>query len=176
VRHQILASIVIVCALLVVGSVTPAQQPPPIPGVTGTLAPEGCAGDKAKEGAHTAIAGAADAIRHLFQRRKGDAHDPESTDQSTDVLKDFTNGTHVVVHYVADAAGEPRERTGVVTQVDRKRKAIQIRFADGTGETLQLSTAVATDADNALTADALVYHTSQNGQRLVHYFRFPSEN
>src|SRR5581483_8564658 len=139
---------------------------------TGAVAPEGAAGDKGKEGVHTVVAGAADGIRHLFHRSKPSTVEggEETGAASPDVLKDFTNGTRVVVHYSAECDPAGRDIDAVVTRVDREAKTVRIRLADGTDDTLQLLPAVTADADDAVAADAIVSYTDRNGRRQSYYF------
>ncbi len=168
-RNRALTSLAVAAALLLAGGSGDAQQPPPIPGETGTIVPEGGSGDKANDGAHAIIAGAADGIRHLFHRSPP-SPSAEDAAASPDALKGFTNGTRVVVRYSPNGDDEPREVNGVVTRVDRDAKTIRIRFADGGEETLQLSPTVTVDADAAAADDAVVSYTDQNGQRHAHAF------
>jgi hypothetical protein len=166
-RHHILASIVIAGGLLN-GGAAAAQLPPPIPGATGAIVPEGATG----EGVHTIISGTVDGIRHLFRRPKKTpaATGPESAEPaSTDVMADFKDGTPVVVHYPPNGDAEAHEMSGVVTRADRDANAIHIRLSDGTEEALCLLSDSATDGDGA-ESDATVYYTDQNGRHVAHYF------
>ena len=170
-RNRLFASLVTSAALLTCGGVAHAQQLPPIPGETGTIVPEGGSGDKANEGAHTIIAGAADGILHLFHRPAQTTPGAEDAAAvSPDALKDFRNGTRIVVHYPPVADAEAREMNGVVTRVDREAKTIRIRLADGGEETLQLAPPVEADAAADGASDPIVYYTDLNGRRQAHYF------
>jgi hypothetical protein len=174
--------------LLLVGSAAGAgQQPPPIGGVTGTIALEGTV-EKTDQGVNTVVVKTVDGIEHLFHlTERTVVHGGKAA--ADDALRGLDAGSKVVVHY----AGEGDRQTvhevdrvaedglkaieGVITKVDRHAKTMSIRLADGSRQTLQLTERAASDAgkdidDGAIgTAKAVVYVTDESGRRIAHYFR-----
>ena len=159
-----------------------AQEAPPIPGVTGTLALEGTV-DKTYAGANTVLVKASDGIRHLFHvTRKTAVH---GTENAFDELKP---GSHVVVQYAIEKGEKTavevdrvaddgvREIVGVVRRVDRGAKLLSIELADGSRETLQLSERAAKDVGRNIDRAAggtkvVVYYTEEDGGKVAHYFK-----
>ena len=173
----------IVCALLVsLPAIVGAQEPPPIAGVTGTLALEGTV-EKTYDAANRVIVKATDGIEHLFHFTKRTVvHAANGSDAA---LNGVSGGSRVVVHYAVDGGektavevdrigeGGLRETRGVVTRVDRDAKELSIRLDDGSTETLQLSEraarTVGLDVDDAVTV--VVYYADDEGKKVAHYFR-----
>lgn len=164
-----------------------AQTPPPINGVTGTVAVEGVV-KKEYGAASTIVVGTVDGAEHVFHFAKGLlVHGTDKT--GVDGLKGLRAGTTVVVHYTVDGANQTVQeidRVGdkglkvaeaVVTGVDRRRKQIAVRFDNGTTETLQLTDRAAADVgkdiDGAATGAArvAVYYIDEAGHKVVHYFK-----
>ena len=177
------SSLPLLVAVLLLGgpAIGAAQQPPPIAGVTGTVALEGTV-DKAYAGANAIVVKAADGIEHLFHFTKRTVvHGAAATDEAFNGLE---AGTRVVVHYAVEAGGTTavevdrigddgmREMRGVVTRVDRGAKRLSIGLADGSNETLQLSECAARDVgqDVGDAATVVVYYTDEGGRKLAHYF------
>ena len=174
-----------IAALLVTAASASAQTPPPIPGVTGTLALEGTV-DKEHSGANTILVKASDGIRHLFHvTDRTTVHGVREVDDS---LNGLTHGSRVVVHYAVDGGEKTavevdriaddglREMQGVVTHIDRHARRLSIRLADGTNETLQLSERAAADlGDDAERAvdksTVVVYYAEEGGGKVAHYFK-----
>lgn len=172
-----------VCALLVsLPAIVGAQEPPPIAGVTGTLALEGTI-EKTYDAATTVIVKATDGIEHLFHLAKGTVvHAANGADAA---LNGVSEGSRVVVHYAVDGGektavevdriGEDglRETRGVVTRVDRDAKELSIRLDDGSTETLHLSEraarTVGLDVHDAATV--VVYYVDEDGKKVAHYFK-----
>jgi hypothetical protein len=121
-----------------------AQTPPPIHGVTGTVATEGTIQDE--HAAAPVIAGAASRAVHraksLFSfGSKGSNENP---------LDAFTEGRQVVVRDAADGDdGSKASSEGVVIDVNRGRRQITVRFADRKTQTLRLNQPAAAGADPA---------------------------
>jgi hypothetical protein len=172
--------------VLVWSAVATAQQPPPIGGVTGTLAPEGTV-QKTYEGAHTVIVKAMDGIEHLFHKTERTmGHGTTAT--GDDVLRGLEKGSRVVVHYTAEGerqtAGEVDRVAadglttieGVIAHVDRRAKTMTIRFADGTRQTLRLTGRAAADVGKGIdraaagTAKVIVYVNDETGRPVAHLF------
>jgi len=66
---------------------------------------------------------------------------------------------------------------GTVTNINRRRRQITIRFDDKTTETLQLTERAARDVGHELEGPAAqagrvtVYYADEGGQKVAHYFR-----
>lgn len=181
--------VTIVASGLLVGTAVSAgqRQPPPIGGVTGTIALEGTV-DNTYAGAHTVVVKTIDGIEHLFHLT-GRTVVHGGTEAADQALSGLDKGSRVVVHYTVE--GDTRTATevdriaedglhaleGVVTKVDRRATTISIRLADGSRETLRLTERAASDVgkdiDDAAvgTATVVVYFTGDEGQRVAHYFK-----
>jgi hypothetical protein len=164
-----------------------AQQPPPIHGVTGTIATEGTV-QETYDGASKILVKAADGIERLFHlNRRSTVHSGDAA--GDEALRSLKKGTPVVVHYTMegenltaeeiDRLGDEglKQMEGVVTAVNRNERTISIRLADGTGQTLRLSDRAAADVGKEIdragdsTARVIVYFKDEAGQRVAHYFK-----
>ena len=178
-----------IVAINVVGAadVRAAQQPPPIHGVTGTIATEGTVQETSEAG-HTILVKAADGVSRLFHlNRRSTIHSGDAAGE--EALRALKKGTPVVVHYTAegenltaeeiDRLGDEglKQLQGVVTVVNHGARTISIKLADGTRQTLRLSDRAATevgeDIDHAgdRTIRVIVYFRDEAGQRVAHYFK-----
>jgi hypothetical protein len=93
-------------------------------------------------------------------------------------LDSLRPGTPVAVQYTvkgiqtsADGAGQVgsdgvKANEGVVTKVDRAKKEITIKFADGQTQKLESE-----NSFSAHSSRAIVYYTDESGQRVAHYFK-----
>ena len=89
----------LLCALPLSPRPASAQQPPPIQGVTGTIATEGTI-DAEHKAAHTIAEGAAyvvDSVKKILPGGKGTRQNP---------LDDFAEGSRVILRDVAKVDGE----------------------------------------------------------------------
>jgi hypothetical protein len=178
--------VVIGTAALLLPSSVAAQQPPPISGVTGTVALEGTV-KREYEGAHAIVVGAVDGSEHVFRAAK-DLLVHGSDKKGEDALRDLRAGMTVVVHYTDEGSDELAHEVdrvggadglqvdeGIVTHVDHGRRQIGIRLGNGTIETLQLTDRAAAESgrDQTVTngARVAVYYTDKSGKRVVHYFK-----
>jgi hypothetical protein len=172
-----------VTALILRGAALPqAQAPPPIAGVTGTLALEGTV-DKTYAGANAIVVKATDGIEHLFHLTKRTML--HGGDEADSAFRGLTEGTRVIVHYAVNGGeqtavevdrlgrGGLREMRGVVTRVDRNAKRLSIRLADGKTETLQLTDRASRDVGEEVgnAATLVVYYANDGGRKVAHYFR-----
>jgi hypothetical protein len=174
-------------ALLTLPGLYAGQEPPPIGGVNGTIALEGTV-DQEYKAANTVIVKTMDGVRHLFHLTgKTVVHGRESA--GAEALRGLETGSAVVVHYATDAGEQTalevdrlddkglKTLEGVVTRVDRARRTISIRLADGSTQTLRLTDRAATDVgkdvDRAATdtTRVVVYYADEAGQRVAHYFK-----
>jgi hypothetical protein len=171
---------------LVLGSLTPleAQSPPP---VQGTMALEG----RMKEfyrAANVIVVTTVDGMEHMYHFAKNlVVHGGQGS--GVDALEGLREGNTVVVHYTVsgqqefaqeiDQLGDEGLRTteGKVARIDRKRKAITIKFENGTTETLRMTDrATAESADTLDQAGAegtkiIVYYADEAGRKVAHHFR-----
>jgi hypothetical protein len=98
--------------------------------------------------------------------------------QGAGSLDSLQRGTPVAVQYTvkgiqssADGAGQIGDdvltaNEGVVTKVDRGKKEVTVRFADGQTQKLE--------SENSFTSHssrAIVYFRDQSGRRVAHYFK-----
>lgn len=152
-----------------------AQQPPPIHGVTGTIATEESI-EQTKKGARKVLSKAADGIKHLFRLNR-----PSTGDAAADeALQALEEGTRVTLRYAAEGqsftaeeidrpGGESvKEVEGAVTAVNRADRTIAIRLADGTRRMLRFSDRAAADAGGEI---VIVYYENEAGQRVTLYFK-----
>jgi hypothetical protein len=163
-----------------------AQQPVPIQGVTGTMALDGTV-EQEYTGANTVIVKTMDGVRHAFHFAS-DLLVHGGKGSGVDALQGLREGTTVVVHYTTsgsvesaeeiDRVGDPglKVTEGVVTDINRGKKQITIRFDNGTHETLALTDRAAADVgkdiDPASKATIVVYYfDNQSGQKVAHFFR-----
>lgn len=161
-----------------------AQSPPPIQGVTGTIATEGTVKD-VHEAGNTVIVGAVDGVEHVFHYTKDLL---VHGGKGAEALRGLRPGSSVVVHYTVEGANESaheidrlgdeglKSTEGVVTRVDRKRKQFVIKFADGRTETFRLTDRAAEDAGKdvgraAKGTQVVVYYSDDAGQKVAHFFR-----
>jgi hypothetical protein len=108
--------------LLIAASAAAQGTPPPIQGVTGTIATDGSI-----DGVHKAAGAVAGAVKNIL---------PGSKDADQDPLTTLIEGSRVVVQEPAAAATPAAE--GVVIDVNKKRQQITVRFADKKTQTLRV--------------------------------------
>jgi hypothetical protein len=178
-------------SLLLISSVavgiTPAlhaQTLPPIHGVTGVVATDATIRDEHKAGNKIAVT-TEDGVQHVYRAAK----DLLVHGGKDGVLADLKPGTTVVVHYTAGADGESAHEIdrvggsglqtteGTVTDINRGRKQITIRYDNGTTEKLTLTDRAAVDAGQDFTDQAIgttrvvVYYSDDAGGKVAHYFK-----
>ena len=175
-------------ALSALPAVHAGQQPPPISGVTGTIALEGTV-DQTSRAANTVIVKTVDGVRHLFHLTdKTTVHGIESVE--VEGVRGLSAGSAVVVHYLADDGEQTalevdrlgttrglKTVEGVVSRVDRAGRKISIRLEDGSTQTLRLTERAARDVGKdvdraaADTTRVVVYYADDAGERVAHYFK-----
>ena len=129
-----------------------AQQPPPIHGVTGTIATEESVKDTTEAGG--TIFSKAKRLLHLNRKSQtGDAAGEEA-------LRGLKEGTAVTLH---DATANTKEMEGAITAVNPADRTIGIRLADGTRRMLRLSGPAEANSVGAV----VVYYTTAAGQRVA---------
>ena len=125
--HRVIgATLALLCALLAQARPAAAQgTPPPIQGVTGTIAT-----DETIKGEHKAAGKIAEGVKKILPGGKSTSENP---------LDALIAGSRVVVRDVADGGDAAKTTTeGVVIDVNRSRKQITIRSADKKTHTLRV--------------------------------------
>jgi hypothetical protein len=141
-----------------------AQQPPPIQGVTGTIATEGTI-DETTAAGHGILA-KVKRVLHL----NGRSTVPSGDAAGEEALGGLKKGTRVVV---SDAAKGAKEVAGSVVAVSLAERTISVRLSDDSIQTLRLYDEAAADADAGGDAGAsvTVYYRNESGQRVAKHFR-----
>jgi hypothetical protein len=158
-----------------------AQTGPPI---RGTMALEGTM-TQLYRAANVLVVAVIDGAEHVYHFTR-DLIVHRGRNGGGDPLDGLREGTRVVVHYVTkgaqvavaelDRVGDDGLKTkeGVVTQVDRGRKRITIRFDDGATETLELTgrlAAVPADLGPARAPRLVVYEADESGGKVAYSFK-----
>jgi len=141
-----------------------ARQPPPIQGVTGTIATETSI-DETTAAGHGFVAKVKRAL-HL----NGRSTVPSGDAAAEEALGGLKKGTRVVV---SDAAKRVKEEAGSIVALNLADRTISVRLPDDSIQTLRLSDEAATDAEAAADAGAnvIVYFRNASGQRVAKHFR-----
>ena len=156
-HRTLMTAVGIAAVTVVIGSADGrAQQPPPIHGVTGTIATEESIKDTTEAGGN--IFSKAKRLLHLNRKSQtGDA-------ASDEALRGLKEGTAVTLH---DATANTKEMQGAITAVNPADRTIGIRLADGTRRMLRLSGPAEANSAGAV----VVYYTNQAGQRVALNFK-----
>ena len=153
-----------------------AQGPPPIPGVTGTIATEGTV-EKEYKAANKIIVATKDGVEHIYDAAKGlVVHDHGGNEP----LADLKPGTKVVIHYTDDntvqevdlvGPGGLMTTEGIATKIDRGKREITIKYYDGKIEKLQLTDRAAAEAGKTIGPETrvVVYYSDEAGRKVTHY-------
>jgi hypothetical protein len=153
-----------------------AQGPPPIPGVTGTIATEGTV-EKEYKAANKIVVATKDGAEHIY----GAAKDLVVHDHGGDKpLGDLKPGATVVVHYTDDNTAQEVDLVGpgglsttegIATKIDRGKGEITIRYDNGKIEKLKLTDRAAAEADKTIGPDTrvVVYYSDEAGTKITHY-------
>ncbi len=141
-----------------------AQQPPPIQGVTGTIATETSI-DETTAAGHGILA-KVKRVLHL----NGRSTVPSGNAAGEEALSGLKKGTRVVV---SDAAKSVKEVAGSVVALNLADRTISVRLSDDSIQTLRLSDEAAADADAVSDAGAkvIVYYRNESGQRVAKHFK-----
>jgi hypothetical protein len=162
-------------------------SPPPIHGVTGTVATEGTM-KTVYRGLNTIIVTTVDGLEHAYRFTKDlIIHGGKSPE---DPLAGLTEGAMVVIHYSTEGA-EPMvveidqvgdegllETEGRITKIDRGKKQIDVRIGESRTETFQLTDRAAAETSKEIqsqvadgTAKIVIYYKDENGRKVVHYVK-----
>jgi hypothetical protein len=179
-------SLLLASALVLAGVARPGAQTltPPL---EGQLATQGTV-TKFYKGVNVIAVTTLDGVEHLFHYTK-ELVVHGNPRHSEDALDGVKEGSTVVVHYTKEGVNESaqeidrlgeeglKETEGVVTRVDRRRKEITLKLANGTTETLELTERAAADAGKEIgdieqtSTKVVVYYSDEAGHKVAHYFR-----
>jgi hypothetical protein len=186
IRSRLVGTMVVLTATVLGGSqVWAGQAPPPIGGVTGTIALEGTV-DQEYTGANTVIVKSLDGVQHVFHFTKDLlVHGGKSS--GVQALQGLKEGATVAVHYTGsgvDASAQEIDliddngmhvSEGTVINIDRSRKHIAVMFEHGLTETFELTERATIDAghdlDRAKGAKVTVFYTDESGRKVAHFFK-----
>ena len=112
----------------------------------------------------------------------GTAETKRSKPSTVEALDSLKPGAPVVAHYAVmgvqasaytvDPIGSGLNvNEGIVTNVDRSKNRITIKFSQGRTETFRSTRHGAQDADGSVHSRVIVYHTNDAGQVVAHYFK-----
>jgi hypothetical protein len=171
--------------LLVAGPAAPviAQTPPP---AQGTVALEGTM-KRFYQAANVVVVATIDGVEHAF-RFAGDLLVHGGKGAGPDALAGLREGSTVVVHYAANAAGQTAQEIdvvgdaalkvteGTVTRLDRRHQQITVRYEGGKTETFRLTDLAAAEAPKDAETEpgpgkVAIYYSDERGQKIVHYFK-----
>jgi len=174
----------LVAGLMLIGPAAASAQPPPIDGVTGSLALEGGV-EKTYEGVNTLVVKTLDGIEHLFHlTERTVVHGGNAA--GDDVLRGLDEGSKVVVHYTIDGEHKTADEVdrlgenglttveGVITKVDRRAKTMSIQLADGSRQTLHFTERAAANVGSDVaggTTRVVVYVNDEAGRAIAHFFK-----
>ena len=105
-----------------------------------------------------------------------------------DALEGLRAGTTVVIHHTTagsqasideiDVLGDEglKSTEGMVTNIDRRKNEITIRYNNGKTETLQMTSRAAAETEagideSAEEARVVVYYSDEAGHKIAHYFK-----
>ena len=159
-------------------------QPPPVSGVTGTVATEGTM-KTVYRGLNKIVVTTIDGVEHVYQFTKDlIVHGGKSP---ADPLAGLKEGTTVVIHYSTEGGeqtvreldrvgdGGLIETEGMITSIDRGAKQIAVRIGDARTEIFQMTDRAASeskDLDKARGATrGIIYYRDENGTKVIHYFK-----
>jgi hypothetical protein len=139
-------------------------------------------------GANIVIVTTMDGVEHVYQFTKNlIVHGGRKP--GVDALEDLRDGTMVAIHYTEagpqataeeiDLLGDEglKITEGVVTRIDRRRQEITIRYANGSTETLQMTSRAAAENDAGIEESKgektriVVYYADESGHKVAHYFK-----
>lgn len=160
-----------------------AQDRPPL---TEPIALEGTM-TQVHKGAQTVIVTTTDGVQRAFHFTK-DLIVHGGKKPGVDALEGLREGTTVVIHEgrggeqtsvdEIDVLGDEGLRIGegIVTDINRRKKEITIRYDSGKTETLELTTRAADESPADLNANGeatriVVYYSDEDGRKVAHYFR-----
>jgi hypothetical protein len=160
--RMIAGAVTLAAALIATPRVRAEQQPPPIHGVTGTVATEESARDTKEAG------------RGIFSRVArilGLSRRPADTSNAAaeEAFNALEAGTRVTVSVeAAPDKPDPPETEAVIMDVNRTEHTIVIRLEDGSRQSLRLSDGTSRAGDRGT---VVVFVKNAAGERTTHYFK-----
>jgi len=137
------------------------QQPPPIHGVTGTVATEESRKDTKEAGR-----GIFSRVARLFGVGKGSTAAEEAA--ASEIMAGLKAGARVMVgNPTVDGTPAVAETEAVIMDVNPAERTISIRFEDGTRQTLQLADVSSRAGDRGV----IVFVNNAAGEATPHYFK-----
>ena len=181
-RATLVGAAALVLAITGAATARAEQQPPPIDGVTGTVATEESKRDVKEAG--RGVFGKMARMLGLGKDKEVPST-PEGGGAETLGLAGMKAGTAVIIHTTTageNATAEEIERQdaegvkpmeGVITAVNPSERTIAIRLADGTRRMLRLSAHAADEVDTDIdaTAKVVLYVKDVAGERVVQYIK-----
>jgi hypothetical protein len=171
--------------ILLTGSAVYAQNRPPLPNEP--VATEGTV-KQFYRGLNYVVVKTMDGVEHVYNFTKDlIVHGGKKPDG--DALEGLREGTHVAIHYSTTGAKASAEEIdilgdeglriteGVVSNIDRGKKEITIRFTNGHTETLQMTTRAAAESQAIVAGTPsriVVYYANEEGRKVAHYFKLVS--
>jgi hypothetical protein len=162
-----------------------AQKRPPLPNEP--VATEGTI-KQFYRGLNYVVVKTMDGVEHVYNFTK-DLVVHGGRKPGVDALEGLREGTSVAVHYSTSGANASAQEIdvlgdeglsfteGVVTRIDRAKKEITIRFANGRTETFQMTSRAAAESEGLVeesgsTATRIViYYGDESGHKVAHYFK-----
>ena len=139
-------------------------------------------------GANVVIVTTMDGVEHVYQfTRNLIVHGGRKP--GVDALEGLRDGTTVVIHYTGsgpqvaaeeiDLLGDEglKMTEGDVTDIDRRKKEITVKYANGRTETLHMTDRAAAEGEASVgkssgeTGDIVIYYADESGRKVVHYFK-----
>jgi hypothetical protein len=167
--------------LLIVSAAAHPQNRPP---VQETIALEGTM-KQFYRAANMVVVTTKDGVEHVYHFTKNlIVHGGKKP--GVDALEDLNEGTLVVIHHrVSDAQASAEEidllgdeglksTEGRVSHIDRRKKEITIRYANGKTETLQMTGRVAAEAPAGIDesgGETVIYYSDEGGRKVAHYVK-----
>ena len=140
------------------------------------------------KGANIVIVTTMDGVEHVYQFTKNlIVHGGKKP--GVDALEDLRDGTMVAIHYTESGPHAAAEEIdllgdeglkiteGVVTRIDRRRQEITIEYANGSTETLQMTSRATAESHAGIgepkgeETRIVVYYADESGRKVAHYFR-----
>jgi hypothetical protein len=159
-RTQVAAVVFLALTIMRAPHARAEQQPPPIHGVTGTVATEESRRDtkEAGRGIMSRVAG-------LFGLGRKDSIGDAAADE---IMAGLKAGTRVMVaNPGADGTPAAPQSEAVIMDVNPDERSISIRLEDGTRQTLRLAEASGRPDDRAV----VVFVKTAAGEPTPHYFK-----
>jgi hypothetical protein len=162
-----------------------AQNRPPLPGEP--VATEGTI-QQFYRGMNFMVVKTIDGVEHVYNFTK-DLIVHGGKNPGVEGLEGLREGTTVAVHFSTAGAKASADEIdvlgdeglsiveGVITDIDRGKKEITIKFTSGRTETLQMTTRAAAETQGILdesggaSARIVIYYADESGHKVAHYFR-----